>query len=188
MKFDLDKYQELIQKLNEYAYQYYVLDEPQISDTDYDKLYQQLVKIEEENPTQIDPLSPSQRVGDVPLRHFEAFLHPTPLLSLSNIFNFDDLQSYIEKIQDQYKDVEYVVEPKIDGLAVSLHYQGGRFVDGATRGNGKAGELVTKNLKTVRSIPMILDGSSPVRRLISVLACLKQPIGNSRFTITAISW
>lgn len=151
------KIAELRKKLEEYGYHYYVLDSPIASDFEYDKLMKQLVQLEEKHPNLLTEDSPSVRVGGKPLPYFEKVQHEFPMLSLGNAFNEIDLRDFDRRATEGVGEpVSYVCELKIDGLAVSLKYEKGRFVLGATRGDGEIGENITNNLKTVRSIPMRL--------------------------------
>jgi DNA ligase (NAD+) len=148
---------ELREKLKEYGYHYYVLDKPIVSDDEYDKLMKQLVQLEEKHPNLITEDSPSVRIGGKPLPYFEKVKHEIPMLSLGNAFNEIDLRDFDRRISEGVGEpVSYACELKIDGLAVSLKYEKGRFVLGSTRGDGEIGENITNNLKTVRSIPMRL--------------------------------
>ncbi|WNF36868.1 NAD-dependent DNA ligase LigA [Bacillaceae bacterium IKA-2] len=148
---------ELREKLKEYGYHYYVLDKPIVSDDEYDKLMKQLVQLEEKHPNLITEDSPSVRIGGAPLPYFEKVKHEIPMLSLGNAFNEIDLRDFDRRISEGVGEpVSYACELKIDGLAVSLKYEKGRFVLGSTRGDGEIGENITNNLKTVRSIPMRL--------------------------------
>lgn len=136
---------------------YYVDDAPVISDFDYDMLMQRLIKLEEEHPELITPDSPTQRVGGAALSQFTQVQHQVPLESLSDVFSFDELKAFGERMDSSLSDAhEYCVEPKIDGLSMSLEYENGVLVRGATRGNGLVGEDVTENLRTVRSLPLRL--------------------------------
>jgi len=149
--------QELRDLLNEYNYQYYVLDAPTVPDSEYDRLMQELMKLEEQFPELITPNSPTQRVGGEPLDAFEKVEHAVPMLSLSNAFNEQDLRDFDRRVRERVgSNVAYVCELKIDGLAVALTYENGEFVQGATRGDGTIGEDITNNLKTIRSIPLTL--------------------------------
>jgi DNA ligase (NAD+) len=150
--------QELRQLLNEHNYRYHVLDEPVISDSEYDQLMRELTALEEQFPELITPDSPTQRVGGEPLPYFEKVVHRSPMLSLGNAFNEEDLREFDERVRKAAggRPVRYVCELKIDGLAVSLRYEDGLFVRGATRGDGTTGEDITQNLKTIRSLPLRL--------------------------------
>ncbi|TCI67089.1 NAD-dependent DNA ligase LigA [Exiguobacterium sp. SH0S7] len=148
----------LRQKLNQYGYEYYVLDRPSVPDAEYDRLMNELIQIETDYPELRSPDSPTQRVGGAPLDAFVKVTHDTPMLSLGNVFSKDDLIEWVERIE---KDLGYaplfVAELKFDGLAVSLKYEDGRLKRGATRGDGTTGEDITQNLKTIRTIPLRLN-------------------------------
>lgn len=152
---------ETIESLREtisyHAKQYYVYDAPEISDFEYDKLYASLLKLEAEYPEFDSPDSPTKRVGGVPLDKFDKVTHTVKMNSLSDVFSYDELSEFIARTKEQIPDVLYSVEPKIDGLSVSLEYIDGVFVRGATRGDGITGEDVTQNLKTIFSIPLKLS-------------------------------
>ena len=154
-----ERIQELTNILVEANYRYYVLDDPQIPDFEYDRLLRELEILEEENPELAMPDSPTKRVGGEALSKFEKVSHPVPLMSLQDVFSLDELNDFLRKILNSYPDTEFSVEPKVDGLSVALEYENGVFVRGATRGDGETGEDVTENLKTIRSIPMTLDGA-----------------------------
>ncbi len=153
-------YTDLIQTLNQYARDYYTNDTPSISDAEYDHLYRTALQFEEANPLLVDPASPTQRIGDKPLEKFEQFEHSQPLPSLGNIFNFSELETFYNRIlKDLSLDashLNFTIEPKMDGLAVAVHYQNGLLVSAATRGNGKVGENVTHTVKTIKSLPLQL--------------------------------
>ncbi len=158
--------EELRQQINYHNYRYYVLDSPVLSDAQYDALMRELTALEAEYPNLITPDSPTQRVGAAPSAAFEPYTHRLPLLSLSNAFSYDELVAFDHRIKrmleiDPEADVEYVAELKIDGLAISLTYVDGRFTTGATRGDGFSGENITTNLRTVKSIPLMLFASPP---------------------------
>ena len=148
----------LVALLNKYSYDYYVEDNPQISDTEYDTLYKQLEKLEQEYPEFILDNSPTQRVGDRVLDEFEKVIHKVPMLSLSNTFSIEDLRDFASRISKLSSDdsIEYICELKIDGLAISINYENGKLVSAATRGDGMVGENVTENIKTIFSIPKTL--------------------------------
>jgi DNA ligase (NAD+) len=149
--------QELHNQLNRYNYEYYVLDNPSVPDEEYDQLMKELIDLETQFPELRTPDSPSQRVGGQALDAFEKVEHKTPMLSLGNAFNEQDLRDFDRRVRQAVgDDVTYVCELKIDGLAVSLRYEDGYFVQGATRGDGTTGEDITANLKTIRSIPLRL--------------------------------
>lgn len=148
----------LVALLNKYSYDYYVEDNPQISDTEYDTLYKQLEKLEQEYPEFILDNSPTQRVGDRVLDEFEKVIHKVPMLSLSNTFSIEDLRDFDSRISKLSSDdsIEYICELKIDGLAISINYENGKLLSAATRGDGMVGENVTENIKTIFSIPKTL--------------------------------
>ncbi|ANU18809.1 DNA ligase (NAD(+)) LigA [Planococcus plakortidis] len=149
---------ELNDLLRNYGHAYYVLDKPSVPDAVYDQLLNELIELENLYPDLIFPDSPTQRVGGSPLSNFEKVRHERPMLSLSNVFNEEDLRDFDKRVRSGAGDsVEYVCELKIDGLAVSLHYENGKFVRGLTRGDGRTGEDITANLRTVRSIPLKLN-------------------------------
>ena len=148
----------LVALLNKYSYGYYVEDNPQVSDTEYDTLYKQLEKLEQEYPEFILDNSPTQRVGDRVLDEFEKVIHKVPMLSLSNTFSIEDLRDFDSRISklSSADSIEYICELKIDGLAISINYENGKLVSAATRGDGMVGENVTENIKTIFSIPKTL--------------------------------
>jgi DNA ligase (NAD+) len=155
-----EKIEKLREEIRRHDRFYYVLDMPKISDAEYDKLYRQLVDMEKEHPELVTPDSPTQRVGSAPSKAFKTVNHKVPLLSLANAFNFGELDEFDRRVREGLSDthkLEYVCELKMDGLAVSLEYKGGKFVKGSTRGDGVVGEDITQNLKTIRSIPLKLD-------------------------------
>ena len=153
----------LREKINHHNYRYYALDDTEISDGEYDRLMVELRRLEENHPSLVTPESPTQRVGASPADGFDQVQHRLPMLSLGNAFNEDDLQAWYRRIKGLLDDADFdlVCELKIDGLAVSLAYQDGVLVQGATRGDGTAGEDVTQNLRTIRTIPMSLLGEPP---------------------------
>ena len=148
----------LVSLLNKYSYDYYVEDNPQISDTEYDTLYKQLEKLEEKHPEFILENSPTQRVGDKVLDEFEKITHKVPMLSLSNTFSTEELREFDSRVKKLVPNdkVEYICELKIDGLAISINYENGKLISAATRGDGTVGEDVTENIKTIFSIPKVL--------------------------------
>ena len=158
MKQVQEEISKLVSLLNKYSYDYYVEDNPQISDTEYDTLYKQLEKLEENHPEYILENSPTQRVGDRVLDEFEKITHKIPMLSLSNTFSTEDLRDFDARVSKLVPghNVEYICELKIDGLAISIKYEDGRLVSAATRGDGSVGEDVTENIKTIFSIPKVL--------------------------------
>jgi DNA ligase (NAD+) len=159
--------EELKRDINYHNYRYHVLDNPVISDYEYDKLVRELKEIENNHPEWLTPDSPSQRAGATPLDKFSKVRHPAPILSLANAFTSDDVMSWFDRISRldaRVSSTGFVVEPKIDGLTVVLHYQDGIFVQGATRGDGNIGEDITANLQTVKALPLKLpvDPQGPV--------------------------
>ncbi|MDN5292861.1 MAG: ligase [Eubacteriales bacterium] len=155
--------EELRREIEHHDYLYYVLDRPEITDAQYDLLMQELARLEAMYPEFITPDSPTQRVGGKPAEGFATVTHRVPMLSLNNAFNEADLRDFDRRVRQLAggEKVEYVVEPKIDGLAVSLIYENGRFVRGATRGDGEVGEDITANLRTIRSLPLRLRQPVP---------------------------
>lgn len=163
----------LRQELIQHNYRYYVLDDPLVSDAEYDRLFRQLVELETRYPELHDPLSPTQRVGAPPLTEFAQVRHAIPMLSLGNVISRAEMHEFQERIQRFLKnnaDIEYVAEAKIDGVAVELVYEHGKLTTGSTRGDGVTGEDVTQNLKTVRSVPLMLrkHGRNPLPTLLEV--------------------
>lgn len=160
-----ERIQELTTLLNEANYRYYVLDDPQMPDFEYDHLLRELENLEAENPGLASPNSPTKRVGGEALSKFEKVNHPVPLMSLQDVFSLEELQDFLEKIKSSHPQVEFTIEPKVDGLSVALEYENGHFVRGATRGDGTTGEDVTENLKTIHSIPMYIP-DAPSRLIV----------------------
>lgn len=154
---------QLRELLTQYEYEYYVLDAPTVPDSEYDRLFHQLKAIEEDNPILITSDSPTQRVGAKAINAFATIAHRVPMLSLNNAFSEEELLAFENRILDMIdqENMDYAVEPKFDGLAITLSYENGVFVQGATRGDGFSGEDVTHNLRTIRSIPMRLDTETP---------------------------
>jgi DNA ligase (NAD+) len=151
-----DETVELRKKINRAIHQYYVLDNPEISDYEYDMLYRRLVELEKEHPELVTPDSPTQRVGGRASDKFEKVTHSQPMLSLGNAFDFDDLKAWDERVKKVFPDAAYSTEVKLDGLAISLRYENGTLTVGATRGDGTTGENVTENLRTIKTIPLRL--------------------------------
>ncbi|WP_239704065.1 MULTISPECIES: NAD-dependent DNA ligase LigA [unclassified Mammaliicoccus] len=151
LKSRVDELHHLLHKFN---YEYHVLDNPSVPDSEYDKLLHELISIEEEHPELKTSDSPTVRVGGPPLSQFEKINHDTPMLSLGNAFNEEDLRKFDQRVRDKVSNIKYTCELKIDGLAVSLKYDNGRFVQGLTRGDGTTGENITENLKTIHAIPL----------------------------------
>ena len=152
---------QLRQELNEAGYRYYVLDDPTMSDHEYDRKLRRLEELEAEHPEEITSDSPTQRVGAAPLESFQQITHAVPLESLQDVFSAEEVADFGARMSDALGAVEYSVEPKVDGLSVALEYRDGIFVRGATRGDGRIGEDVTENLRTIRSIPMTLPDKLP---------------------------
>lgn len=152
------RHQQLTQEITQHDYHYYVLDAPTISDNEYDGLFRELLALEREFPQLVTADSPSQRVGATPLNSFQEVVHKQAMLSLNNAFSQDEVESFDKRIREIIgaEIIEYAVEPKFDGLAITLTYENGVFVQGATRGDGYTGEDVTHNLRTIKSIPMRL--------------------------------
>ena len=148
--------EELTDILSDANYRYYVLDDPKMPDFEYDRLLRELEDLENANPDLRDPNSPTQRVGGEALSQFQKVTHPVPLMSLQDVFSTEELEDFLNKMDG---DTLFSVEPKIDGLSVALEYVDGRFISGATRGDGNVGEDVTENLKTIRSIPMTIPNA-----------------------------
>lgn len=152
---------QLRRQLEHHNYRYYVLDDPEITDAEWDKLFRELKSLEEKHPDLVTPESPTQRVGARPAERFEPVSHGVPMLSLDNAFADEEVVAFERRIRERLDIegiIEFVAEPKLDGLAVSLRYERGRFVRGATRGDGTTGEDITANLRTLRSIPLALRG------------------------------
>lgn len=152
----------LHEQLNEHNYRYYILDDPSISDAEYDQLFQKLKKLETEYPALITSDSPTQRVGAKPLKEFSEVQHKVPMLSLENAFTEEDVFDFNQRVQERLnttKEIEYTCEPKLDGLAVSVCYENGLLVQAATRGDGATGEDITENVRTIRMVPLQLRGS-----------------------------
>ena len=150
---------QLRRELERAGYEYYVLDKPTMSDYDYDHKLRRLEELEQAHPETVTPDSPTQRVGGQALSTFEPVQHRVPLESLQDVFDFDEVRAFDQRVQSAVAGAVYVVEPKVDGLSVALEYENGLFVRGATRGDGQVGEDVTANLRTVRSIPLRVDGA-----------------------------
>ena len=160
-----DRIEELTKILTEAGYRYYVLDNPTLPDFEYDQLLRELENLEKAYPEFACPNSPTRRVGGEVLSQFEKVVHPVPLMSLQDVFSIEELNDFLEKIAEAEPEACFSVEPKIDGLSVALEYENGRFVRGATRGDGNVGEDVTENLKTIRSIPMVIQ-NAPERLIV----------------------
>ena len=161
----IERMQELAQLLTQANYRYYVLDDPTIPDFEYDRLLRELEDLEKEYPEHAQPDSPTKRVGGQALSQFEKVAHPVPLMSLQDVFSPEELTEFLEKVQMELPGAQFSIEPKVDGLSVALEYVDGKFVRGATRGDGNVGEDVTENLKTIRSIPMSIP-DAPARLIV----------------------
>lgn len=157
--------QDLTALLNEAGYRYYVLDDPTLPDFEYDRLLRELEDLEKTYPEYVLPDSPTKRVGGQAVNTFGEVTHAVPLMSLQDVFSMEELEDFLNRTQEALPNAAYSVEPKIDGLSVALEYEDGRFVRGATRGDGVVGEDVTENLKTIRSIPMTLE-NAPARLIV----------------------
>ena len=158
----MQQIEQLRDQLREHNYHYYVLDNPVIPDVEYDRLFRQLQELERAHPELITRDSPTQRVGDKPLDEFAQVQHRMPMLSLDNVFNDEELVAFDRRVRERLEsddEIEYVCEPKLDGLAVSLRYENGEFVQAATRGDGQTGEDITQNIRTIQSIPLRLHGT-----------------------------
>ena len=160
-----DRVEELNRILNHANHRYYVLDDPDMPDYEYDRLLRELEELEAEHPELLRTDSPTQRVGGEALSQFQKVVHPVPLMSLQDVFSHEELTEFLDKVHSAYPDCLFSVEPKIDGLSVALEYENGSFVRGATRGDGLVGEDVTENLKTIRSIPMTIP-NAPERLIV----------------------
>lgn len=162
---DLKEIQSLRQELTQAGYEYYVLDKPTMSDYDYDHKLRRLEELEAAYPETVSPDSPTQRVGGKALEAFSQVTHQVPLESLQDVFDFAELESFDQRVKGVVPEAAYVVEPKVDGLSVALEYENGLFIRGATRGDGRVGEDVTENLRTVRSIPLKIP-DAPTRLIV----------------------
>ncbi|MBR4990184.1 MAG: NAD-dependent DNA ligase LigA [Oscillospiraceae bacterium] len=156
-----ERIEELTALLTDANYRYYVLDDPKMPDFEYDRLLRELEELEAANPALARADSPTKRVGGEALSQFQKVQHPVPLMSLQDVFSMEELNEFLEKTMAAGQNLRFSVEPKIDGLSVALEYVDGSFVRGATRGDGNVGEDVTENLKTIRSIPMVIENAPP---------------------------
>lgn len=152
----MDRMNEIIELLNKYAYEYYTLDKPSVEDAEYDRLMQELIRIESSHPEWVRLDSPTRKIGGEVISEFEKVTHRVPMMSLGNVFNEEEIRDFDEKVSKVFPKHEYVCELKIDGLAFNLEYKDGVFVRAATRGNGVVGEDITHNVKTIKSIPHVL--------------------------------
>ncbi len=164
------KIEELQQQIRRHDYLYYVLNQPEITDRQYDRLLEELKKLEQQHPELITEDSPTQRVAGQPLEGFETVTHAIPMLSIDNTYNADELRAFDERVAKglQTKNYDYVVEPKIDGLAISLRYENGRLATAATRGDGTTGDNVTANVRTIKAVPLVLLGDKKIPDILEV--------------------
>jgi len=178
----VERIQQLRNKIRRHDYLYYVLNQPQISDLQYDKLFAKLKVLEQEHPELITPDSPTQRVSERPLKGFAAVRHKVPMLSIDNTYNAEELRAFDERVKKGLGSVEYdyVVEPKIDGVAVSLRYENGHLVTAATRGDGEVGDDVTANVWTIKAIPLVLLNTIKVPTVLEVRGEVYMPIRSFR--------
>ena len=159
---------QLRNEINSHNFRYYVLDEPIIPDAAYDKLFTELSTLEEQHPSLVTPESPTQRVGSAPARGFQEVVHELPMLSLGNAFTDQSVIDFDQRVKERLgisESLDYSVEPKLDGVAISLIYERGRLTRAATRGDGLTGEDVTHNVRTISSVPLVLQGSGYPARL-----------------------
>jgi DNA ligase (NAD+) len=155
---------DLRQQIDHHNYRYHVLDDPEVSDAEYDRLMRELKALEEQHPDLVTPDSPTQRVGATPVSELQEVVHTRPMLSLDNAFADEDVAAFDRRVRERLENVEqveYSAEPKLDGLAISFRYESGRLVQAATRGDGLRGEDVTHNVRTIKAVPTVLRGSSP---------------------------
>ncbi|MET0292205.1 MAG: NAD-dependent DNA ligase LigA, partial [Steroidobacteraceae bacterium] len=163
---DANRILTLRKSIEQHNYRYFVLDDPDVSDADFDRLMVELRTLEEKHPDLVTEDSPTQRVGGAPSGAFESVQHGQPMLSLDNAFSADDLEAFDRRVRErlgQEGEVRYFAEPKLDGLAVNVTYEAGKLVRAATRGDGERGEDITANLRTLRNVPLRLRGKAPVR-------------------------
>jgi len=155
---------ELREQIEHHNYRYHVLDDPEVSDAEYDRLMRELQALEEQHPDLVTPDSPTQRVGATPVSELQEVVHARPMLSLDNAFADEDVVAFDRRVRERLEDVEqieYSAEPKLDGLAISFRYESGRLVQAATRGDGLRGEDVTHNVRTIKAVPTVLRGAAP---------------------------
>src|SRR5579859_5442799 len=150
-----ERHARLVKEIRQHDHAYYVLAQPTITDQDYDRLYHELIDLETKFPELISPESPTQRVGGQPLKEFKPVRHLKPMTSLDNTYSQEELREFVHRVQRLLPNetLDWIVEPKVDGLAINLRYEDGRFTCGATRGDGTTGDDITANLRTIRSIP-----------------------------------
>src|SRR6185436_12005666 len=155
---------ELRTQLEHHNYRYHVLDDPEVSDAEYDRLMRELKALEAQYPDLVTPDSPTQRVGATPVSELQEVVHSRPMLSLDNGFEDEDIVAFDRRVRERLENVdqvEYSAEPKLDGLAISFRYESGRLVQAATRGDGLRGEDVTHNVRTIKAVPTVLRGAAP---------------------------
>jgi DNA ligase (NAD+) len=177
-----DRAVQLRAAIEHHNYRYYALDDPEVSDAEYDRLMRELQALEQRFPDLVDPLSPTQRVGGAPVAEFGEVEHKVPMLSLDNAFSEEEVRDFDRRVRERMSGsevVDYTAEPKLDGLAVSLTYKGGEFVQGATRGDGTTGEEVTANLRAIRAVPLRLRGEG-IPRLLEVRGEVFMPLEGFR--------
>ena len=168
IKVARQRLKKLVADLEEHSYRYHVLDDPEIPDAQYDALLHELIEIETEFPKLVSANSPSQRVGGQPLDKFNQIKHELPMLSLNNAFDADTMLAFGERVRERLNsehEIEYVAEPKLDGLAISIIYEQGEYQQAATRGDGTTGEDVTLNVRTIDALPLRLRGDKILPRL-----------------------
>jgi len=168
----IQEYEQLKEDIRFHNYRYYVLNDPVISDYEYDQKLKQLEDFEKQHPDWVTPDSPSQRAGAEPVEKFEKVAHPAPILSLANTYDAQEIRDWFErisKLNSRAQDTDFTIEPKLDGLTVVLHYRDGMFVQGATRGNGEVGEDITENLRTIKALPLHIPVTESVLEVPSVL-------------------
>src|SRR3954464_13598360 len=159
-----EKHAQLVEEIRRHDHAYYVMAQPSISDQDYDRLYRELVDLESSFPTLVSPESPTQRVGGQPLKEFKPVKHLQPMTSLDNTYSQAELRQFVERVQRilPNEKLDWVVEPKVDGVAINLRYEQAKFTVRPTRGDGLTGDDITVNLRTIRSIPMTLTNAPEV--------------------------
>ncbi|MFK7794576.1 MAG: NAD-dependent DNA ligase LigA [Gammaproteobacteria bacterium] len=168
MTSDSKRIDKLRVQIRKHDYSYYVIDDPSVPDAEYDRLMRELITLENQYPELITSDSPTQRVAGSPLDSFKPVKHALPMLSLSNVFNLEELEAFDKRVKDRLdnsKQIDYNAEPKLDGLAVSLRYENGLLIQAATRGDGNTGEDITENVRTIRSVPLKLEGENIPQQL-----------------------
>src|SRR5438445_5754397 len=164
------RHAELVEEIRRHDHAYYVLAQPSISDQQYDRLYHELIDLETQFPQLVTPDSPTQRVGGEALKAFKPVQHLQPMLSLDNTYSQEELRDFVNRVQRllPHETLDWIVEPKVDGVAINLRYEKGLFTCGATRGDGTTGDDITANLKTIRSIPLRLNEPRDLPDLLEV--------------------